>query len=178
MSEPMRIERPAADEFAPYYQRYIDKVAGSDVLPALAGQIETTASLLSGLSEPRALHRYAPGKWSVKEVVVHMADSERVFAYRALRFGRNDVTPLPGFEENDWAPESRADARPMAAILAELTAVRAASLALFRSLDATALIRRGVANGQPMSARAAAWVIAGHEIHHIGVLREKYGLGS
>lgn len=178
MSELPSIERPAVGEMAPYYMRYVDQVEGEDALAALATQIETTAALLGGLSEARALHRYAPGKWSVKEIAVHMADAERVFAYRALRFARNDATPLPGFEENEWAPESRAEARPMPEIVAEMRAVRAATLALFHSLDDRALLRLGVANGQPMSARAAAWCIAGHELHHLNVLRDRYGLGG
>lgn len=178
MPERKRIERPATDEFAPYYLRYIEQVQGDDAVAAMALQIESTSALLSGLTEARALHRYASAKWSVKELVVHLADAERVFAYRALRFARNDATPLPGFEEGEWAPESRADTRPMPAILAELKAVRAATIALFRSFDATAIGRRGVANGQPMSVRAAAWAIAGHELHHVGVLRDRYGLGG
>ena len=172
-----RIERPAPGEYKEYYGRYIDRVPGDDAIEALATQVEVTDRLLRGLSEAQAMHRYAPGKWSVKELMVHVADGERVFAYRALRFARNDRTPLPGFEESEWAPESHADRRPMGEILDEFRAVRAASLALFRSFEPEATTRFGTAVDAPTSVRALAWVIAGHELHHVNVLRERYGLG-
>ncbi|MEO5618561.1 MAG: DinB family protein [Candidatus Eisenbacteria bacterium] len=172
-----RIERPAAEEYAHYFQRYIDLVPGEDVLQALRTQRESTAALLGPLTGPQGLHRYAPGKWTVNETAVHLSDAERVFAYRALRFARNDHTELPGFDEGAWVPESRSDVRSMGEILGEWLAVRDATLALFRSLDGEACRRVGVANGQPMSARAAAWCIAGHELHHVALLRDRYGLG-
>ncbi|NOT34337.1 MAG: DinB family protein [Candidatus Eisenbacteria bacterium] len=170
------IPRPAANEYAPYYGRYIDRVTGDDALASLESQIVETLALLAGLDDARSLHRYAPGKWSVKEVVGHLTDAERVFAYRALRFARADRTPLPGFDENVYVPEGRFDARPMRDIASDFRLVREASLALFRSLDAEALVRVGEANQSPMSVRALAWVLAGHELHHVTILRERYGL--
>ncbi len=123
------------------------------------------------------MHRYAPGKWSVKQVVGHLCDGERVFAYRALRFARADRTPLPGFDETLWVPEGNFDARPIDDLALEYRAVRSASIALFASLAPEALARIGVANDTPMSVRALAWTIAGHELHHRGLLIERYGLG-
>ncbi len=178
MDSPTRIARPAPEEYAPYYRRYLDLVPGDDAWPELAADPAPARAAVAGLPEARALHRYAPGKWSVKELLVHVSDTERVFAYRLLRVARHDATPLAGFDENAWAPESGADARPLDAIVAELRAVRAATLALIGSLPPGALERRGVANGQPVSARACAWIIAGHERHHAGILRERYGLGG
>ena len=174
----LRIDRPAAGEFNPYFGRYIDLVTADDALEPLAANIETTAALLGGLSDEKARYRYAPGKWSIKEVAVHMADCERVFTYRALTFARNDKSPLPGFEENEWAPMSGADARSISDIVTELRTIRAATIALFAGLDREALLRIGTANGSPMSVRGAAWCIVGHELHHQRILREKYGLGG
>jgi hypothetical protein len=171
------ISRPATGEFNPYYGKYIDKVPGDDALPALESQIGQTLALLGSLDDTRALHRYADGKWSVKEVVGHITDAERVFSYRALRFGRADRTPLPGFDEGIYVPAGRFDSRPIRDLTSGLRAVREASLDLFRSLDAEALGRSGVASDSPVSVRALAWIIAGHELHHAALLRERYGLG-
>jgi uncharacterized damage-inducible protein DinB len=171
---PLAIPRPANDEYAPFYAGYIAKVPGDDALPALAAQERETAALLAGLSEEQAAFRYAPGKWSVKQVAAHLCDAERVFAYRALRIARGDATPLAGFDENAYAAQAGADARPLAEIASELGAVRAATLALFRGLEPATLTRRGTANNVPVSVRAAAWIIAGHERHHLGILRERY----
>lgn len=170
------IDRPGPGENATYYDTYLARVPDGDVLARLAEQNRRLIAGLAGLGEEKAGFRYAPGKWSVKEVVGHLMDAERVFAYRALRFARADLTPLPGFDEDAWMPAARFDARPLAALLEEYAAVRAATLALFRSFDGAALTRIGTANGNPMSVRALAWVLAGHEIHHAGVLRERYGL--
>ena len=173
-----KIGRPETGEHLEYYSRYIRLVAGDDALPRLRDQIGQTLRLLSGLSEERALYRYAPGKWSVKEVVGHLSDGERVFTYRALRFARADATPLPGFDENVYVPAGRFDARPLADVADEYRAVRAASIAMFASLDQDALLRRGVANGDSISVRALAWICAGHELHHVALLRERYGLAG
>jgi uncharacterized damage-inducible protein DinB len=170
------IARPAADEYAPYYGRYIDLVQGDDGVSALASQITDTAELLGRVDEQRATHRYAPGKWSVKQVVGHLADAERVFSYRALRFARADETPLPGFDENTYAERGDFDRRPLRELVLELRAVRAASIALFGALAPDAALRRGTANNTPMSVRALVWTIAGHELHHRRVLKERYGL--
>jgi len=172
------IARPAPDEFVAYYGKYIALVPGEDAMPAMGDQIVETARLVAPLDESKALHRYGPGKWSVKEVVGHLSDSERVFAYRALRMGRADTTPLAGFDENAYTPAGRFDARPLADILREYESVRAASLALFGGLDEEALLRRGTANGKEISVRALAWIIAGHELHHRRLLVERYGIGT
>ena len=172
------IERPAKDEYSPFLEPYISLVAGADALGPLADQIDLTLALLVPLSESRALHRYAPDKWSVKETAVHMADFERVFAYRALHFARGSTDPLPGFDEVDWTPAARADARPMGEIVEELRATRSATLALFRSFDAETLTRRGISNDEPLTVRAAAWSIVGHDRHHLKILRERYGIGG
>lgn len=170
-----RIPKPAAGEFNPYYTKYITLV-GEDALAALRAGAALAPRLLSGVSEPQAGFRYAPDKWSVKEVLGHMMDCERVFAYRALRFARADETPLPGFEENDWVPAANFDRRSLPDLLAEYEAVRVASVTMFSSFDEAALMRRGKANDDVMSVRAVAHIIAGHELHHVGILRERYGL--
>lgn len=157
------IERPAATEYPPSYGAYIGKVPDGELLQLLEDQRRETQTLLAAIPDPRAFHRYAPGKWSIKEVAGHVADAERVFAYRALRFGRGDATPLAGF-----------DARSLGAIAAELDAVRRATIALFGGLDPEALARRGQANGKDVSVRALGYVIAGHERHHVAILRERY----
>jgi len=168
------IPRPAAVEYAPYYGKYIDKVPEGDLLRTLEGQARETQALLAGLSEARALHRYAPGKWSIKEVIGHVSDAERVFSYRALRFARADATVLPGFDENAWVPAGNFDGRSLKELAAELDAVRRSTIALFRGLDAAALARRGTASDNAVSVRAIAWIIAGHERHHVGLLHERY----
>jgi hypothetical protein len=170
----MPIPRPGADEFAPYYSTYVDRVTGDDVLPVLSAQRESTARFLAGIPENRAGYRYAEGKWSLREVIGHLSDAERVFAYRMLRFARGDETPLSGFDENVYVPAGEFERRSLANVAAEFTAVRDATLALVRSLDAAAVARRGLASGKAMSVRALAWVIAGHEAHHLQVIRERY----
>ena len=169
------IDKPEADEHIPYYGKYIQLV-GDDALATMRASSAATPRLLSGVAEPRAMFRYAPGKWSVKEVLGHIIDGERVFAYRALRFARKDTTPLPGFEENDWVPAGRFDRRPLADLVAEYEVVRAATLAMFGSFDEDDLLRRGKANDAIVSVRALAHIIAGHELHHVGLLKERYGL--
>jgi uncharacterized damage-inducible protein DinB len=168
------IAKPAAGEFAPYYSRYIDLVPEGDALGTLAAQIHGTVGALHAISDADSLKRYAAGKWSIREVVGHMIDTERIFAYRALRFARNDRTPLPGFEQDDYIAPARFDSRPWPGLAAEFEAVRQSNLAMFRGFDQEAWMRRGVASGNPMSVRAVAYVIAGHERHHMRVLREKY----
>lgn len=173
----MNVGRPDEGEFPPAYSGYVANVPEADPVAAAAAQIELTAALLGGLSERDGLKRYAPGKWSVKEVAGHLADVERIMSYRALRIARGDETPLAGFDENVYVPPGNFDARPMADLVADLRTIRAATLALFRSFDADAWKRRGTANGRPVSARALAYMIPGHERHHVEVLRTRYGVG-
>ena len=169
-----RATRPAPDEFAPYYGTYISKVPDGDIVRTMQAQISDTAAFLRNLPESRHGHRYAPGKWSIREVVGHLCDAERVFSYRALRFARGDATPLPGFDENEFMKQARLDERTLASLLAEYEAVRAASVALFEGLFPEEWSRHGTASGKEMSVRALAWVITGHELHHLGVLKERY----
>lgn len=165
--------RPAANEHAPFYAPYLARVPAGDLVDILARQIDETVRPLAPLDEERAGFSYAPGKWTVRQVVTHVTDAERVFAYRALRFARGDVAPLPGFAENAWA-ETAGDRRPLADLLAEWRTVRAATVALFSGLSPESWTRTGVANGTPCSVRALAAIIAGHELHHRAVLAERY----
>lgn len=175
---PPRLERPAADEYASFYAGYIARVPEGDILDLLARQAEDTQALLAPLSPERAAYRYAPGKWSVTEIAGHLCDAERIFAYRGLCFARGDETPLPGFDEAAYVPSAGFERRGLPDILDELRVLRQSTLMLFRGLDDAAGLRRGVANGSSMSARAAAYIIAGHERHHLEVLHTRYGIGK
>ena len=166
--------RPTPSEYAPYYERYIQLVPDGSALDHLRSQIGETLELLRSVSEEKSNYRYAPGKWSVKEVVGHVADSERVFAYRALRFARNDQTPLPGFDENDYTANSNFADRPLGGVAEEFRAVRMATIALFEGMSREALARQGTANDTRVSVRALVWIIAGHERHHRKILQERY----
>ena len=171
------IGAPGADEYSTYYGRYVARVpAGVDILDVLARQRDELLERFRAVPEAKGGYRYEPGKWSVRQVVVHLSDTERIMAYRALRFARGDSTPLPGFDQNAYAPESGADAIPLAQTVAEFADVRLGTLALFRHLPAGAWTRRGTASDAGFSVRALAWVIAGHQLHHFGVLNERYGV--
>jgi enterochelin esterase-like enzyme len=167
--------RPATGTYLPYTQAYIDLVPlDADPLVQLRQQAAELHRELASLSEAQALMRYAPGKWTPKEVLVHLADSERIFAYRALRFARADAQELPGFDENEFAVHSEANDHSMSDLLTEYHAVRAATLAFFSGLNAGQLDRAGRANGGATSVRALLYIIAGHEQHHLRILRERY----
>lgn len=166
--------RPAPDEFAPYYAPYIERVPEGGLVGILERQVEGTRRLLAGLSEEGAEHAYAPGKWTIKEVVGHITDTERVFSYRALRIGRGDTTELPGFDENLYVPAGTFGARTLASLIAEFEAVRQATVWLLGTLPPEAWLRRGVASGHTTSVRALACNIAGHELHHRAILEERY----
>jgi uncharacterized damage-inducible protein DinB len=168
------IARPGTDEYAPYYGTYIGKVPDGDLRAMLASQLAETLALVRSIPESRGGHRYAPDKWSIKGVLGHLADSERIFSYRALRIGRGDTTPLPGFEQDDYVPMGNFDARTLRDLADELAAVRQATLHLFAHLDQAAFERRGTASGKPISVRALAYIIAGHELHHVGILKTRY----
>jgi hypothetical protein len=170
------VAKPDASEHAPYFSRYVDLVADGDILGTLAGQIDGTLTELKKVSDEASLERYSPGKWSVREVLGHMIDTERIFAYRALTVARNDRTELPGFEQDDYIPAAQFDRRPWADLLEEFAAVRRSNLLMFRGLEQEAWTRQGVVNRNPLSVRAAAYVIAGHELHHMRVLHQKYGV--
>jgi DinB superfamily len=166
--------RPAPTDFPAFYHGYVQEASGSDMLDAMRVAQRTLREVLARVRPEQEDHRYAPDKWSIKEVVQHVLDAERVFAYRALRFGRNDSTDLPGFEENDYAPASLADRRTLNDLASELDVVRDSTLRLFESLPPGALDRSGHANGRPITVRAIGWVIAGHSNHHARILLERY----
>ena len=170
------IGRPAADEYAEYYGKYVALVPEPDPVAALAAEIEQTSALLGKVSDSAALHRYAPGKWSVKEVVGHLCDAERVFTYRAMRFARADTAPLASFDETAYVPAGGFDRRSLEDLAGEFRDVRRASIALFRSFDEVAWHRRGVASGKEVTVRGLAYITAGHERHHVAILKERYGL--
>lgn len=169
--------RPTASEHAPYYSRYINLVPEGDIISLLEEQLKQTLTLLGSTSEDRAGYRYAPEKWSIKEMVGHMIDAERIFSYRALRFARGDKTPLPGFEQGDYVPNAAHDKcrlAELAELAEEFGHVRRATIMMFRHLDEAAWNRRGIASENEVSVRAAAYIIAGHELHHTKILKEKY----
>jgi uncharacterized damage-inducible protein DinB len=165
---------PDRSEAAEYYFTYIDKVPPGDILHALEAQLPKTLELCQGISEERSLHRYAPGKWSIRQVLSHMSDCERLFGFRAFWFARGFDTPLPSFEEKVAVSSARADERAWKCHVDEFRAVRAATLAFFRNLPADAWSRRGMASGNPFTVRALAYLAAGHVIHHVAILRDRY----
>jgi uncharacterized damage-inducible protein DinB len=166
--------RPAPDEYAESFAGYVADVPAGSVLRTLETGIDETIALLKEFGDARGEHRYAPGKWSVKEVTGHLIDAERVFAYRLLRFARGDRTPLQGFEEDDYVREAHFERRTLSDLVDEFRLLRAANLGLFRSLDSEELTRRGTSSGKAVSVRALLHILAGHEIHHRRVLRERY----
>jgi uncharacterized damage-inducible protein DinB len=169
-----RFDRPDASEFADFYAGYISGVPEGDLLQLLEAQGRETATLLGAVLESQGSFAYAPGKWTLKDVLGHIADGERVFSYRALRIARGDQTPLASFDENAWVPEAAAAARTMKDLAEELAAVRASTLALLRHLPAESVTRTGTASGRTISVRALAWIMAGHERHHLQIIRERY----
>jgi hypothetical protein len=168
------IHRPDDTEYLSHFGRYINLVPVGDILTTLVRQNEVTMALLRGLSESQGGFRYAPGKWSIKELVAHLSDAERVFADRALRFARADQTPLPGFEENDYVRNGSFDGFHLADIAAGFEDVRRSTVSLFRLMSGEATTRRGKANSAEVSVRALAYIIAGHELHHMNILRTRY----
>ena len=167
--------RPGVGEHAPSFADYVDRIADDeDIVPVLVTQLDQVLARLGRVPEARGDHRYAPEKWSIKEIVGHLCDTERVFAYRALRIGRGDGTPLPSFNDQAYVAEVRAGDRTLADLTAEWGDVRRATIALFRNLPAEAWQRRGIASDQPISVRALAYIIAGHVRHHLQTLEERY----
>ena len=168
------IARPQPGEYAPYYESYIRLVQGEDILDTLDQQRRETMLLLCGRDDEEGDFRYAPDKWSAKEVLGHVCDSERIFAYRALRISRADATPIEGFEQDDYVRNGPFAQRPLADLIEDFIAVRRATVSLLRNLDEAAWSRRGIANKNEVSVRALAYIIAGHELHHRRILEEKY----
>jgi len=168
------IDRPQAGEYAPYYERYISLIVENDILATLDRQRREMVLLLSGLSEEQGNFRYAPEKWSAKQVLGHVCDTERIFAYRALRIARGDVTPMEGFEQDDYVKNGPFARHVIAEVIEDYIAVRRATISLLRSLEEAAWSRRGIANKNEVTVRAIAYTIAGHEVHHRRILEEKY----
>jgi hypothetical protein len=170
----MTLERPPASEYAPYQAGYVASVPDGDIFEILSRQGAEFPDLIHSIGESRGNHRYAPDKWTIKEMIGHVNDTERVFAYRAMRFARGDETPLPSFEQDEYVPMGNFAARTLGSLADEFAHLRAATLDLYYHLDADALARRGSASGFIVSVRAMAYVIAGHVAHHERILREKY----
>jgi uncharacterized damage-inducible protein DinB len=168
------IGRPDSSEHAPHFDGYISLVAGADILAAFDSETDATRAFLHTIAPEKSLYRYAPGKWSIRESVLHVVDCERVFVYRALRFGRGERTAVEGFEPDDWVAPSGADGRPWPSILAEYDDVRRATIGLFRHLPEDAWPRAAPAGGNRISVRALAYVVVGHDMHHRNVIRERY----
>jgi uncharacterized damage-inducible protein DinB len=175
---PVSLSRPGTDESAPFYHGYIDKVPGEQIGEYLASQVRQIEGLLAPLDDAAARFRYAADKWSVKEVLGHLCDAERIFAYRLLRIARADTTPLPGFDEDAYVPPAEFDARPLTELVREFQAVRASTIALVEGLPSAAWQRRGQASGKAISTRALAYIMVGHVTHHLAVLRERYRLSA
>ena len=168
------MKRPEPTEYADYYEKYVSKVSGSEVLSVLESQRLQMLQLFAGRSEREGNFRYAPDKWTVKEVVGHITDTERIFTYRALRIARGDQTPLPGFEQDDFVKNGAFGGRTLANLAEEFGVVRGASIALFRSFGEAVWDRRGVASQKEVTVRALAFITAGHQMHHRIILEERY----
>lgn len=170
-----KISKPGFTEFALFYESYIERVDDStSVLDQLKQSAKDVTALYKSLSEEQLHYSYAEGKWSMKDILMHMIDVERVFAYRAMRFARMDRTPLPFFDENEFAKNANADKINTTKLLKEYNACRNLTLAFFNNLNAKQMLHTGIASNCAMSVRACAWIILGHEMHHRGVMRERY----
>lgn len=168
------VGKPEASEYAPHYGTYISLIEGDDIVAALSDQLKASLSLLRAIPEERGDYRYGPDKWSIKELVGHITDCERIFAYRALRIARNDKTPLPGFEQDDYVKYGPFAHCQLQSLVSEFEHVRLATIGLLKHLDEAAWTRRGTANDKEISVRALAYAMAGHEKHHMEILRTRY----
>ena len=166
--------RPQTTEAAPYYFTYIDQAVGDDALAIMTNQLDGSLSFLSSISEEKSNYRYAPDKWSIRQVLNHLTDTERAFAFRALWFARGFSEPLPGYDQNVAATGAEADRIPWTDHVDEFRTVRSATLALFRNMPTEASARSGIASGKPFTVRALAFIISGHVEHHLKILRERY----
>lgn len=166
--------KPTLEEIPAFYQNYVKLVKEDDVLPALTNSSDLFLSTLKNINEEQASFRYATGKWSIKELVMHLMDAERIFAYRALRFSRNDRTSLHGFDEQAYTPESNAETQSLQLLLTHVKNLRQSTLDLFSTFNEEMLMRKGFANNYEVSVAALGFIIAGHELHHLKVIRERY----
>lgn len=167
--------RPEAGEYHPYYAAYIGLVEDGPILGRFAAQAEELRDLMSALGPNGGAHRYAPGKWTVRQVLGHVADTERIFGMRATCIARGETSSLPGYDQDDYVAEGAFDARPVESLLREFDLLRAANLEMLSGLAGEYWLRTGTANGVAMSVRAAAWILVGHLEHHLAILRERYG---
>ncbi|RDI39933.1 DinB family protein [Falsibacillus pallidus] len=165
---------PVSGDYIPYYSTYIERVEAGEIEEVLSNQIQVTVGLLKDLSEEQGAYRYGDGKWSIKEVIGHMADTERVMNFRLMSFARGESSELPGFDENEYVARARFDRQSIPALLENLAAVRSSTISLLENLDEEAWERSGTANGAPVTVKALAWIIAGHELHHCMILKERY----
>ncbi|HEY6170842.1 MAG TPA: DinB family protein [Candidatus Kapabacteria bacterium] len=170
----MIITPPNDGDYPEYYKRYISLVAADDVLKYFRNQTDSLSNLLDSIASEKLHYRYAEGKWTVADVAQHVMDTERVFCYRMLTFSRGDKVEIAGFEEDEYAKNADTSARTADSIISEYKAVRAATLTLLENLNKDGIERSGIANGRPVSVRAIAYMIAGHELHHLGVIKERY----
>ena len=168
------IQRPEVSEFSEFYLTYVNSVPDGDLLKILKENLEKTTAVAEGLSEKAGQSRYAPGKWSIKEVLGHMTDTERIMSYRLLRIGRGDRTPLAGFNENDYIDASNFDRLSIQQIIEDFTAVRKATITLINNMPEEAWENIGVANNNETTTRALAYIIAGHALHHLKIINERY----
>lgn len=168
------ILRPQSSEYPAYYEQYISKVQGEDLIKTMQATHRETQTFIGGLTEEQLQYRYAEGKWTIKEIIGHLTDAERIFAYRMLRFARKDTTDLPGFEENDYVAASNANYRSIHDLLAEYTVVRAGTLSLIGSFTDEMLAASGTANKNAISVRSLCYIVCGHELHHLAIIKERY----
>lgn len=166
--------KPEADEYAAYYGKYVSLIESDDIVAALEAQLNATLATLRELSEAQGTHAYEPGKWSIKELLGHIIDTERIFAYRALRIARGDQTLLPGFEQDGYIANANFNAATLADLATEFELVRRSNLAMFKNFSDEAWLRHGTASDNSVSVRALAYIIAGHEVHHLNILRSRY----
>lgn len=167
---------PANHEYAPFYKTYIEKVKGEDLHLILSQASRVSLVFWQAIPQELADYAYAPGKWTIKQLLNHIIDTERIFAYRALCIARGDETPLPGFDENDYADAAKVNHRSLLDLVHEFQAVRSATLALFNSFGEQELTRMGTVNGNAISVNAIGYIIIGHALHHEGIVRERYGI--
>lgn len=168
------MNRPAKNEYPAYYQAYIDLIKGDNIIRSLEEQILTMQNILSEIPEEKENFTYAEGKWTMKEVIGHVIDTERIFAYRALRFARQDKTELPGFDENAYVPAGHFSKRTLYDLAHEFGRVRESNLIMLRNFDEKAWASSGIASGKEISVRAIAYIMAGHAVHHMNVIRSRY----
>lgn len=162
------------NEFAPHYENYIKLVPEQDIVKGLLKQKEEMLHFFKSIPLFKHEFSYAEGKWTIKDIILHLIDAERIFSYRALRIARNDKTPLPGFEENDYVPNANANEREYESLLAEYEIVRNASISLFETFTSEDLLRLGIASNKSVSVRAIGYIMLGHELHHKNIILERY----